>query len=160
MNSINGLHEDREMNIHCYRQRLSGFTLIELMIVVVIISILAAVAVPSYSDYVARGKITDGLSALASYRVRVEQYFQDNRSYQDAGGNCAVAMPATRYFSYQCVSPSTTTYTITSTATDAQLVGLSYTVDQSNNRTTGSVPSGWSLPATNNCWALSKSGNC
>ncbi len=58
-----------------------GFTLIELMIVVVIVAILASVAIPSYRDSVMRGKRADGKTALSDVASKQEQYFMDNRSY-------------------------------------------------------------------------------
>lgn len=143
------------------RRHLAGFTLIELMIVVVIIAILAAIALPSYSEYVQRGKVAEGISELSAYRVRMEQWFQDARSYQNtAGTDCGATAPSnTRYFSYACVAASSTTYTLTATAIDTSLLGLIYSVNESNTRTTVSVPSGWSAP-TSSCWALSRSGAC
>jgi len=61
-----------------------GFTLIELMIVVAIIAILSTIAYPAYTDYITRGKITEATSALASKRILMEQFFQDNRTYASA----------------------------------------------------------------------------
>jgi type IV pilus assembly protein PilA len=55
-----------------------GFTLIELMIVVAIIGILAAIAIPAYQDYTVRSKVTEGLNLAASAKVAVADGFQSN----------------------------------------------------------------------------------
>jgi len=55
-----------------YRVTQKGFTLIELMIVVAIIGILAAIAIPAYQDYVAKGKITASLADIASHKTQFE----------------------------------------------------------------------------------------
>ena len=73
--------------------RTTGFTLVELMIVVAIIAILAAIAVPSYNDYVTRSKLQEAHTNLAAARVNMEQYYQDNRVYTTAPGSgaCGIA---------------------------------------------------------------------
>jgi type IV pilus assembly protein PilA len=55
-----------------------GFTLIELMIVVAIIGILAAIAIPAYQDYTVRSKVTEGLSLASSAKVSISEGFQSN----------------------------------------------------------------------------------
>jgi type IV pilus assembly protein PilE len=126
-----------------------GFTLIEVMIVVVVIGILTAVALPSYKEYVIRGKIPEGTSALADGRVKMEQFFQDNRTY--VGGP---APAATTNFTYAPSNLTTTTYTITATGR-AGLAGFNYTINQDNTK--GSTTS-WGNNAT--CWVVRKGGGC
>lgn len=153
------------------KKKQNGFTLIELMIVVVIIGILASIAVPAYNDYIIRSRITHATSGLSVKRVKMEQFFQDNHFYGDgtattppaAGTGCLVNDPEVKspYFDFTCATPPTvTTYTLTATGKD-QMAGFVYTINHTNDRTstlTG-APSGWAAPLTN-CWITSKGGVC
>ncbi len=58
-----------------------GFTLIELMIVVAIIGILAAVAIPSYQDYTARAQVTEAVGLSSGFKTGMAEYFADNGSW-------------------------------------------------------------------------------
>lgn len=130
-----------------------GFTLVELMIVVAIIGILSAVVIPSYQDYVIRGKLTEGTSTLANGRVKLEQFFQDNRTY--VGANASPPCPAaTTNFGYVCSNLSAATYTITATGT-GNLALYSYTINETNTK--GSTTP-WGSNAT--CWVIKKGGAC
>ena len=136
-----------------------GFTLIELMVVVAIIAILAAIALPAYRDYVIRGKLTDAQNNLATYRVQMEQYYQDNRKYQNAGA-CGATVPSSNYFTYTCVATDTT-YTATATGTASGGVsGFAFTINEQAARTTSASPAGWVAHSPNNCWITAKGGTC
>lgn len=67
----------------------TGFTLIEVMIVVAIIGILAAIAYPSYDEYVKRGNRTEGQALLSDASARQERYFAQNNAYITTDGNIA-----------------------------------------------------------------------
>ena len=134
-----------------------GFTLIELLIAVAIVGVLAAIALPSYNQYVLRGKLTEAYSNLLAIRVQSEQWFQDNRSY--AGMPCSTTNA--KYFSYACSNLSATTYTVTATGA-SDLAGFAFTIDQSNARATvitgAAASNGWVGNAT--CWIVRKNGTC
>ena len=63
------------------KQNQQGFTLIELMIVVAIIGILAAVAIPSYRDYTARAQMTEAISLLTGFKTGLAEYHQSQGSF-------------------------------------------------------------------------------
>ena len=141
--------------------KVRGFTLIELMIVVVIVAILAAVAIPAYTEYIQRGKLVEATSNLSDMRVKLEQYFQDNRTYIGACvAGTAPPLPTGRYFTYACSNLSATGFTVTATGIAAQgTSGFTYSIDQTNARTTTSLPTGWT-GAGSTCWVLKKDGSC
>lgn len=123
--------------------RADGFTLIELIITVAVVAILSAVALPAYTSYLARGKIADGVSALADYRVKMEQYFQDNRNYGTASSACPVATPSSQYFTFTC-TVGTETPSVSYVATATSIAGAlgsgagdyTYSINEANVKST------------------------
>ena len=135
--------------------------MLEVMITVVIVGILAAIALPSYSDYVMRSKIIDGTAKLGDWRAQMEKFFLDNRTY--VGGCVATAPPvsASDAFNYSCpVVETATTYTLQADGDPAKgMAGVQYTVNQQGLKVTVTLPGTWGTPAAN-CWSVRKDGTC
>src|SRR5690554_6341964 len=94
-----------------------GFTLIELMIVVAIIGILAAVAIPAYQDYIARSQVSEAMSLAAGVKAPVAEFVLQNGSVPTIGQLNATAEG--RYVSTVAISGSVTAVVITATMKSA-----------------------------------------
>lgn len=70
-----------------------GFTLIELMIVVAVIGVLAAIAVPQYQNYVAKGELASALSSVTALKTNVEEHIANNGSTPIDDTNVGVIPP-------------------------------------------------------------------
>jgi type IV pilus assembly protein PilE len=133
-----------------------GFSLIELMIVVAIVGILAVIVVPSYRDYLTRGRIPDATSNLAAKRVQLEQFYQDNRTYINAPA-CVANSSISEHFNFSCSVQEVDTYTLRAVGKGA-MDGFTYTVNEDNAKATTITATGWTGNA--GCWVTKKGGAC
>jgi len=140
------------------QQRQSGFTLVELMIVVAIVGILSAIAVPSYNSYVMRARLVEAHGVLASTQNKLEQYWTNNRKYEDFDKEGASLMPdGGLNFDYSLEDATVSAYTLIATGKDAA-AGFVYTIDQAGKRATTAAPDGWET--SDECWVDRKDGSC
>lgn len=139
----------KQVEMNMLKAKQAGFTLIELMIVVAILGILAGIALPGYSNYVTKTRLTEATTRLAEMRVDMEQFYQDNRTY--AGGPCAATLDT---FTIGCGTPDAAGYTATLTGT-GKLNGYNFSINQANVRSS-TTPKG----GTQSCWAVKLDGTC
>jgi type IV pilus assembly protein PilE len=145
------------------RKCAAGFTLLEVMVVCVIVAILAAVALPSYFDYITRGRIVEATTGLSNMRQLYEQYFLDNRSYVNGCATYLAQVNAqflntngTADFAIGCPTETASTYTIQATG-QGVMAGFVYTIDQTGAKTS-SGPGTWGTG--NACWLIRRGGAC
>ena len=159
-------------------RRQQGFTIIELMIVVVVIAVLSAIALPSYTDYITRSKLAEAYAHLADLRVKMEQYYLDNRRYSSnaGGGTCGIpggntpTTQGTKYFDFTCASATPNAagdqeYTLTAAGKLSEgLSGISFSIDQANTKRTtvaAATPMADKGYASNGaCWVRKKPSQC
>jgi type IV pilus assembly protein PilE len=146
-------------SVSAFARKVRGFTLIELMIVVAIIAVLAAIGYPSYADYVRQGRMVEAQGELAALRVRLEQYYQDNRNYGSSASACGVSMPGLATFAFSCSwGAGATSQSFVAQATGTGVMeGYVFTVDDSNTRRTTRFE-GATITAA--CWLKKRSESC
>jgi type IV pilus assembly protein PilE len=143
----------------------AGFTLIEVAVVCTLIAILAAIAIPSYADYLRRGQLKEAFNGLSDYQVKLEQYYQDYKNYGASGGTtCAnganapswntFVPPGAQYFTFSCAlngSADNQGYTLTATGSAAAAVGHVYTLTNGNIRRTTKFKG---ATVSKSCWLI------
>lgn len=95
------------------KKQTAGFTLIELMIVVAIIAILAAIAIPQYNDYTARGQFSEAVALLSGMKVPIAEQFANDNS----AASCSLPVDAVTSGKYvaSIAAPAATPCVITAT---------------------------------------------
>ncbi len=135
---------NRNMTHSMRRHPVSGFTLIELMVVVAIVAILAMISMGAYGSYIRSSKISESFAMLGDYRLKMEQFKQDNRSYADPlnPNLCGVALPVSnKYFDFGCaIAASGAQFTATASNKSGMGMGAaadySYSIDQAGTQNT------------------------
>ncbi len=141
-----------------------GFTLIEVMIAVAIVGILAAVALPSYREYIIRGQLTDATNGLSAIRANMERHFQDNRTYATAGAfvtpcaNPDVTQRTFGLFVISCpVEPTANNFTLQAVGSGS-VASFTFTIRENDVRGTTSAMAGWNTCASK--WLTKKGQAC
>ena len=151
------MHSMRRATAPCIRP--IGFTLIELLVAVAIVGILLAIALPSYVDYVQRGKITDATSTLAQQKILMERWYQDHREY--GSSECGPSVPASSDFTYTCswgTSGDNQSFLLTATGkASSGMSGYEFTIDESDSKQTTHFDGD---NVTRNCWITRQNESC
>ena len=124
-----------------------GFTLIELMIVVAIIGILAAIAIPAYQDYITRSKVTELVTAGSACKASVSEFYQTNNSFPATIDSAGCASNATKYVATLAITANTGVITVTGTsALGGTASGPTYVLTPTANANAGTID--WSCTAS------------
>jgi len=128
------------------RKSIRGLTLIELLMVIVIVGILAAIAVPTYSNYMTRARRADAKTALEQVRAAQEMWRAEKGSYaiDDGGGTAVTKLRTTmgapdttvsKYYTWDFTVKTATLFTARATATGSQATDGNLEINQDGTKT-------------------------
>src|SRR5438128_11310488 len=100
-----------------------GFTLIELMIVVAIVGILAAIAIPAYTDYIVRAKVSEAVASTGACKTSVAEYIATKGAGSLTAANAGCSTTATQYALAPAVTPVTGVITVGVLGTNSLMDG-------------------------------------
>ena len=118
-----------------------GFTLIELMIVVAIVGILAAIALPAYQDYIVRSKMSETEAAVAACKTSIAEYVATHRAFPDTT-NAGCGNSITQYVDGTTFAVVGNSFSYTSQCTGATPVECTLTLTANYTTTEAQIP-GW-----------------
>ena len=114
-----------------------GFTLVEVLIVVIIIGILAAIGIPQFSASIEKAKGGEARAGLGHIQTGEKVYYAENETYTTALGNLDITLTQ-RFWAFTIASPTATTYTATATRSGGTRSGQTITMNQA-----GTVSGNW-----------------
>jgi type IV pilus assembly protein PilA len=110
------------------KQSQSGFTLIELMIVIAIVGILACLAIPSYQTYIIRAQVTEGLNLAGDWQVAIADFYASNGSWPSQADLADMAPSVGTYVSSISVTSGVITITYGTPQSNPQIAGAALTL--------------------------------
>jgi type IV pilus assembly protein PilE len=132
--------------------RTGGFTLVEAVITLLVLSILTNLAVNSYNSYVKRARAADAIEQLDQFRTHMEKAFQDNGNY--GAGVCAVNLPTgVSNFIYFCQLGGNGQAFVANATGSGSMAGYIFSINDQGFRRTEAFP-GASVPT--DCWMVEK----